>query len=41
VVKSQVAEVAMSKGRKWKRQQTAERVFTSSAVINKENSNPK
>ncbi|CAG8682238.1 16729_t:CDS:2, partial [Dentiscutata heterogama] len=40
-VKSQVAKAAMSKGRKWKRQQPAERVFTSSAVSNKENSNPK
>ncbi|CAG8523401.1 14239_t:CDS:2, partial [Dentiscutata heterogama] len=38
---SQVAEAAISKGRKWKRQQPAERVFMSSAVSNKENSNPK
>ncbi|CAG8465933.1 16904_t:CDS:2, partial [Dentiscutata heterogama] len=40
-VESQVAEAAMSKGRKWKKQQPAERVFTSSAVSNKENSNSK
>ena len=41
VVEPQVVKVSMSKGRKWKRQQTEERVCTSSAAINKENSNPK